>query len=263
MKVHYNLSLTTNPNLRTEALISLSGGPKSLDDLRNDLNVSSTTASHSLRDLEEDKLIYEDAERNYVLTAIGTIITNGLVNCSDTIETLHEFERFWLEHDLSAIPDYLLERIGWLKDSRVISGTPIDVFKAFSTIITLLKDATEMKVVTSILIPDIKSLFDMFVTKKDLQIIVTEEVLHPSIEEIGREHFREALEKNVTLYQLRQDLKIGLFTVTDHFMALVPYRLEGVFDWSSDLISCNKTAIDWGLALFNHYAGVSDSVDLS
>ncbi len=84
-----------------------------------------------------------------------------------------------------------------------------------------------MKVVTSILLPDIKSLFEMFTTKKDLQIIVTEEVLYPSIEGIGREQFQEALGKNVTLYQLRQDLKIGVLTVTDHFMALVPYRSEG------------------------------------
>jgi predicted transcriptional regulator len=79
MKVGYNFSLTAHSNVRTDALISLSGGLKSLDDLLKDLNVRSTTALHSLRDLKDDKLIYQDAERNYVLTTIGTIITNGLV----------------------------------------------------------------------------------------------------------------------------------------------------------------------------------------
>jgi predicted transcriptional regulator len=94
VKVHYNLSLTTNSNLRTDALTRLRGGPKSLDDLRTDLNVGSTTASHALWQLEKDKLIYQDAEQNYVLTTIGTIIANEMINCRDTIETLYRFERF-------------------------------------------------------------------------------------------------------------------------------------------------------------------------
>ena len=48
-----------------------------------------------------------------------------------------------------------------------------------------------------------------------------------------------------------------------YFMGLVPYRLDGMFDWSSDLINCNKTAIDWGLALFNHYVEIAESVGVS
>jgi len=62
---------------------------------------------------------------------------------------------------------------------------------------------------------------------------------------------------------VRKTPKIGIFAVTDRFMALVHYSLDGVFDWSSDFISCDKTAIDWGLELFNHYAEVAESVDLS
>jgi predicted transcriptional regulator len=150
-----------------------------------------------------------------------------------------------------------------LKESQVISGTPIDVFKAYNTVVKLLKDATQIKVVSSILIPDIKPLFDMFVAEKDMHIIVTEEVLYPSIEEVGRAHLQEALGQNFKLYKLKQNPKIGFFTVTDHFMALVPYRSDGVFDWPNDLLSCNKTAIDWGLALFEHFAKISDRVEIS
>jgi predicted transcriptional regulator len=259
----YNLSLTPSPNLRTKTLIRLLKGEKKLDDLRKDLRVGSTTVSHTLRELEEYKLIYQDAERNYALTTIGEIVVRKLIDFNDVAETLHAFENFWLTYDLSAIPDNLIDKLGQLKDSRIISGIPVLVFKAYETVIDLLRNAKEIKVVSSILIPDIKLLFDMLVTEKDMRIILTADVLSPSIEAVGLEQVRNAFEKNFKLHVLRQNLRIGFFAVTDRFMALVPYRSDGTFDWSSDLLSCNKTGIDWGLALFNYYNELAESVDLS
>jgi len=65
-----------------------------------------------------------------MLTNIGKIITRRLINCMDTMETLNKFESFWLEHDLSFIPEHLLDKLGQSKDPRTISGTPVLVFKA-------------------------------------------------------------------------------------------------------------------------------------
>ena len=258
----YNLILA-HSNLRTDVLISLSGGKKSPHDLRKELNVSSSTASHALRELENNNFIYHDAERNYLLTNSGKILTNRLIDDKDLIETLHKFESFWLKYDLSAIPDHLLDKIGWLKDSRIVSGTPNNVLKTYTTVMKLLKDAKKVRVVSSILIPDVKLLFDMFGAEKDLRVILTEEVLNSSIEAVGREQLRKATEKNVKLCIIRQNPKIGVLAVTEHFVSLGPFRLDGTFDFANHLMSCNKKAIDWGLALFNHYAEVAESVDLS
>ena len=263
MTTDYNLSLAPSPNLRTTTLLSLTEGKKNLSDLRRDLNLSPTNISHLLRELEEHKFIRQDAKRYYFLTNIGKIIANGLIDLNNTMETLSKFESFWLEYDLSAIPDYLFDTLGHLKDSRIISGTPVLVFKAYETVINLLRDAKEINVVSSILIPDIKLLFDMLVAEKDMRIILTADALYPSIEAVGLEQVAKAIKKGFKLHMLRQNLKIGFFVVTDRFMGFVPYRLDGTFDWSRDLLSCDKTAIDWGLALFNHYAEIAESVDLS
>ncbi len=206
--------------------------------------------------------MYEDAERYYYLSTIGKILARRLIDFDDTAETLHTFESFWLEHDLSAIPGRLLDKIGWLKDSRIISGTPMDVFKAYSTVVKLMKDAKKMKAILSVHVPA-KLLFDMFATEKDMHVILTEEVLNPYLEDIGREQLRKVLEMNVKLYMIKQNQKIGIFTVTDRFVSLGPHHLDGTFSFSSHLISCNKTAIDWGLALFDHYAEIAERVDLS
>lgn len=263
MKNYYNLTLTPNSNLRTNALICLSSGIEPLDALRNDLNVSPTTLSHTLRELEENKLIYQDAERNYVLTNIGKIMTRNLIDFNDTAETLRTFESFWLGHDLNAIPDDLLDKIGRLKDSRVISGTPINVLKAYTTIIELLKESKRVQVVSSILIPNIEFIQDIFAGLRGMHFILTEDVLNPSIDSIGREWLGKLPPGYFTLDVIKHNPKIGFFTVTDRFLALVLYRLDGAFDLHSNLISCSKTAIDWGLELFNHYAEIAESVDLS
>jgi len=263
MTTDYTISLSPSPNLRTTTLLSLTEGKKNLMDLRGDLNLSPTNISHLLRELEEHKCIRQDAERHYFLTNIGKIIANGLVDLNDTMETLYKFESFWLEHDLSAIPDHLLDCLGQLKDSHIISGTPVLIFKAYETVINLLREAKKIKVISSVLIPDIKLLFDMLAAEKDMRIILTADALHPSIEAVGLEQVRKAVQNDFKLHMLRQNLKIGFFVVTDRFMGFVPYRLDGTFDWSRDLLSCDKTAIDWGLALFNHYAEIAESVDLS
>jgi predicted transcriptional regulator len=96
-----------------------------------------------------------------------------------------------------------------------------------------------------------------------VRVILTEDVLYPTIEVIGREKVSRALEKDFELYTVRHNPKIGVFVVTDRSMGLVPYRLDGMFDWSSDLISCNDRAIEWGRALFNHYVEIAESVDVS
>jgi predicted transcriptional regulator len=263
MRARYNLSLTPNSNLRTDALIYLTKGRKPLDTLRNDLNVGATTASHTLRELEERELIYQDAEHNYSLTTIGKIVAHKLIDFNDAVETLHTFENFWIEHDFNAIPDDLLNKIGCLKDSRIISGTPINVLKAYTTIIGLLKESRKVQVLSSILIPNIEFVHDMFTGVREMHFILTEDVVHPSIESIGREWLGKIPENYFTLDVIRQNPKIGFFTVTDRFIALVPYRVDGAFDLHSNLISCNKKAIDWGLALFNHYAEMAERIDLS
>jgi predicted transcriptional regulator len=116
--------------------------------------------------------------------------------------------------------------------------------------------------VSSIFIPDLELIHDLYRGHRETRAILTEELLHSRIELVGRKQLKKTIEKNLKLYVVRKTPKIGFFTVTDRFIAFVPYRLDGTFDWFSDLISCNKKAIDWGLALFNHYAKIAESVDL-
>src|SRR3972149_8584971 len=88
-------------DLRRNLLFSLFEGNKSLSKLRDGLKISSTTAIHSLRDLEKGNLTFQDKNKNYSLTNIGRIIAMKLIDFSNAAEVLKKQEKFWLEHDLS------------------------------------------------------------------------------------------------------------------------------------------------------------------
>ncbi|MHC1574000.1 MAG: hypothetical protein ACXQTJ_06120, partial [Candidatus Syntropharchaeales archaeon] len=115
--VQSTLQLVACSALRRNLIINLSEGNKSLRDLREKLGVSSTTAIHALRDLEKGNIVLQDEGRNYGLTRIGEIVASNLINFTNALDVLKKHESFWLEHDISGIPEHLLGKIGCLSDS--------------------------------------------------------------------------------------------------------------------------------------------------
>lgn len=247
-------------DLRRNILISMYEGEKSLGDLRDELKISSTTAIHALRELEKVGLTFQGLNRNYALTNIGRITTLKLVDFSDATEVLKKHERFWLEHDLSGIPEHMMERIGWLRDSTLIEAQPTDIFKVYSTYVELLKKAKEVRGVTSMFVPEYSIIFKniILMKKTNTKLVVTEEVLNKIDQEILKEiQTNESLE--FELYILKENIKVG-FTVTDYFLSLGLFNFDGSYDWNRDLISYNEKAIAWGYELFEDYIQKSDRV---
>ena len=244
------LSLAVCSALRRGILICLKEGKKPLRDLRAELGVSSTTAIHALRELEKNNLVFQDEDRDYALTKIGEIIALKLVDFVEAIDVLKKHERFWLEHDLSGIPPHLLEKIGWLQDSTLIEAPVTDIFKVDSIYIELLKIVREVRGISSIFDPSHPKIFGKLLRRGvDIQLILTKEILEKTIETSNAEIIQS---KNLVIYTLKSPLKIGI-TVTDKFLSLGLYHVDGPYDYSRDLLGYDKRAIDWGNELFEYY----------
>ncbi|MCX9010963.1 MAG: winged helix-turn-helix domain-containing protein [Candidatus Methanoperedens sp.] len=249
-------------DLRRNLLIVLNEGKKSLGDLRDGLQVSSTTVLHALRELEKNSLTFQDKDKNYSLTNIGRIVALKMLDFNDAAETLRNHERFWLEHDLSGIPQNLMERIGCLKDSILVENTPTDIFKVHSNFINLLKNAKEIKGVSPFFIPEFSLLFEELILKKniDIQLLLTKEVQEKIDKEVLKKIFLKENSK-FELYILKEDVKIA-FTVTDYFLSIGFFRYDGIYDYNNDIISYSKEANAWGRDLFEHYAKLSQRIIL-
>jgi len=265
-RMENTLRLATCSDLRRRILVSLRAGKKPLSGLREELKVSSTTAIHALRELESEKLVFQDVDRGYALTKIGEIVALKLTDFMDAIEVLKMHEDFWLTHDLSGIPPQLLEKIGWLKGSTLLEAPATDFFRVHTEYINMIRTAKEIRGVSSLFIPEFSSLFENLVVDKkmDVKLVVTKEVLKKILEIADQDLLKRVLSDKrfkLRLYMMKEDKKIGL-TVTNEFLSLGLFNLDGSYDWNKDLISSNQKAIAWGHELFKYYAKNSKSVRL-
>ncbi len=252
--IHDTLRLAACSDLRMNLLIILHEREKPLGELRDRLGISSTTAIHALRELEKGSLVVQDSGRNYLLTQTGKIVALKLIDFNNATDVLKKHERFWLEHDLSGIPEYLLEKIGWLKNSNVVQINSLDIVKTHESFIQFIKPAKWIKGVTPVFSSDYPVVFTKIIEQNvSTQVILTDAVLKKSIDAIGKENFDKLISNyNFDLLVTDENLKVA-FTATDGFISLGLFTNNGLYDPTHDLISTDNKAIQWGIELFEYY----------
>ncbi len=257
------LRLAVCSDLRKNTLISLIEKKKSLADLRDEMNISSTTAIHALKDLGKGNLTYQDKNRDYSLTNTGRIVALKLQNFINATQVLKRHERFWLEHDLSGIPEHMLERIGWLKGSNIIQISQLDIIKTHRSYINSIKTAKWVKGVSPIYSSDYAIIFKELIERKiNICLILSEAVFNKLTEVVGLEYLKNAISNN-NLEILIADEKLGVaFTVTDSFLSLGLFTKNGVYDTTHDLIAADERAVYWGHELFEYYRGGAKRYEL-
>jgi predicted transcriptional regulator len=249
-------------DLRKNLILSLKNGPTSLADLRNDTGSSSTAAIHALRELERDHLTQENEKRQYALTNIGQIIAAKLDDLVKTITVLNAHSAFWLEHDLSDIPETFLQKFGSLHESYLVTSTATDVTKVFETFATFLENSRFIKGLSSMFFPELITTFVRLVSKGvDSELILTRAVFDKTLELTDSNELKQALKQNLKLRVIEQNPKIA-FTVTDYFLSVGLFRYDGMYDATNDLISYSEEALDWGNKLFDYYTSLSEPVVL-
>ncbi len=261
-RMQNTLRLATCSDLRKSIFISLQAGKKPLSELREELGVSSTTAIHALRELEKNRLVFENEKRYYALTKIGEVIALKLSDFVDAIEVLKKHEDFWLEHDLSGIPEPLLEKIGDLNNSILLEDTPTDIFKAHATFLQILETANDVKGISPIFHPEYPAIIEKLAIRKgiEVELIFTDKVLNKTLavaEGVLKKLLRQP---NFTSLVINEDVKIAL-TITDTAFNLGLFTNEGVYDYNRDLVGYDKKGLLWGRTLYKYYRQLSKKVD--
>ena len=256
------LRLLICSDLRKKLLLALKDGTTSLAGLRQATGASSTAAIHALRELEKERLTFQDGKRNYLLTSSGKIVALHVESFVQTVNVITQFGKFWLEHDLSGIPEDSLKDIGCLQESQVLTSVPTDVFNAFSTFVTLLEDAKVIRGVAPVFTPDLFDIYAKLASKGiPIELVVTREVLENMLELADCSPLKDQLKANLRLFVIEQNPKTA-FTVTDYFFMIGLFRLDGSYDHSDQLLSYSTEGTGWGRELFDHYLGASEESDL-
>jgi len=250
-------------DLRNSLAKALRNGKKmTLSELSDHVGASSPAAVHALRELVKENVTRQDDKRNYLLTNIGEIVTRKFEEINLTITALSRNRQFWLDHDLNDIPNHLLDKIWYLADSTVLTSTPTDLFKSFSTLYMLLQSSKEIRAISPIFVEDMITQFTSLIAKNiDIELIFTPDVLDATLRMADKKALQDALKANLKLLKIESQPNFAC-TVTDYFLILGFFRQDGSFDWSTALLSYTPEAIDWGQQLYAYYAEKTEPIIL-
>lgn len=261
MKQRGLLGLVTFSEKRSDVLLQLRDSPKTLREIKDRLEVTSSQIIPQLRKLEKNNLIYQDGKK-YNLTEIGEVITSSFAQLSKIIEIFEEDLDFWNEHNIGAIPEEFLARIPELGDYELIESNSVEVFRPHKKFMQNLEESEWIRGVSPIFHPRYPEfLLEMAKSGCDVKLAVSKDVFE-KIESNHKGELKSGLEcENAELLIYDDDVKVA-FTVTDSFLSLGLFGKDGLYDTSHDLVSDDASAVRFGKDLFNYYEERSKEVGL-
>ena len=253
-----HLKSFTRSKVRTKVLLSLLEDEMSASDLESKLGSRVTTVLHAIKEMIESDLVGKSTRNSYYLTNLGKMQGYRVVHAINSALVLEDHKTFWLTHDISGITPYLLQNIGMLAQSEMIESDPASILKTVEYFISGLKESKLIQGVSPFIIPAFpETIAEVAKKGANIELILTDDV----VKSLFRDYAPLANEvsgyDNVVIRRLDKKISLG-FTITDSFLALGLYRLEGGYDLGSDLICVGDSAVSWGKQLFDYYKGLSE-----
>lgn len=246
---------------RTNVLLLLTEEPRTSDEIKTALNVSSTSIMPQIKKLKEGRLIIQDGDY-YKLTDMGEIVVEKMEPLLNTIRVFEENYDYWISHDLDAIPEDLINRIEELGNYFLLEPDLNRLFEVPEDFKENLLQSGRIMTFFSYFHPLYFSLYTEIARKEaEIEIILTEPVFK-RIEEDFSEQLEELLEaKNVQVYVSDENITLTN-VVTDRFCSLVLFDKKGKFD-HQHLMSFDESALKWCEDLFTHYKNTARSLKKS
>lgn len=242
-------------------MLSLLNGDKKIAELTADVVARETSILHVLKEFEAADLTAKNGG-TYKLTPLGIIDAQICRECITTSEVLDSLKEFWLTHDVTPIPPYLMLRIGELKGANLIKTATSDLEKVHQTFLQVLTSSRTIRGTSPIFHPDYTQIFKQLLDHDGtIELILTSSVLEKTLAAAESELFKKYIKANRLRIYLKEDLKIAL-TVTDNAVSLGLFRANGEYDYNMDVISINQNAIRWGNDLFQECIKVSKKLDV-
>lgn len=257
------LKAFTRSEVRTKIMLLLKDTMATSGDLEEKMGIRSTTILHSMKELINSGLITKK-DGAYLLTNVGKIQVLLLDRLIGAIVLLEQQEEYWLNHDLSGIPEELLAKIGMLAYSERITSDPTAPLKSLEKFMQELSKSKDIRGVSSFIAPGFPELIRTCVKSgSNVELILTNTLL-AKISEDSSSMGSDLLDyPNFKLYLLDRDINIG-FTVTESLLALGLWRLNGTIDLAGgELICIGEDATVWGRELFDYYKSRSKPINTS
>ncbi|MEM2925774.1 MAG: winged helix-turn-helix domain-containing protein [Methanocellales archaeon] len=229
----------------------LQEGPKTLSEIKSRLRVTSSGMLPQIRKLERRNLI-KQVGKEYMLTELGGVITFYLAPLIKTLKVIEDNEEFWVTHDLTAIPPFLLQRISELGECKLVESSLNSIYELRNEFMENIARSKRVSGILPVYHP-MHLPFFLEVAEKgsEVALIYLEDVIERLKNENPEKLKRYMDLKNTKIY-ISREIRLSSFT-TDCFFSLSLFYKKGDYDHKRDLYSYEPSAMKWGLELFEYY----------
>ena len=254
------IDLVFRSDKRKSLLMFLNGGPKNIDEIRNELDVTATSILPQIKKLIDNDLIVQE-DRMYRLTVLGEYITRKVKPLVSALEVVEKNNRYWTGHDLNPIPQHLLERISELVNCVVVEPDLNHIYEPSQKIIENMVNARQVSTYASYFNPAYLPLY-LELGRKDAELSLN---FNQSVwDHLSNEHSNMINElmgmDNVSLYVSKEGIKLTEVTVTERTMMLGLFDKKGKFD-QQFVMSSEPSALLWCQELFDYFKKLSKQVN--
>jgi predicted transcriptional regulator len=248
---HELIDVVFRSQKRRDLLLLLGEKPRTMEEIKILLDVSPTAILPQIKRLTDSDLVIQK-NGNYELTDMGDQVfkkVQSLVN----VLTLLEQDNYWIEHDLGGIPKYLLDRIGDLKDCKLIEPDPSQIFEPSTELLDFFSSSRYLMVFSSFYRPEFLPLYTRLGRlESDVTLIFTESVLEKIMQNYEKKIRKLATLENTELFVCNDGIKLAELMVSDRGMIISLFDSNGRFYY--EYMSCSEPeAIIWAKELIEFY----------
>ncbi len=241
-----------------KGLVNLLGESRSLTELKEYLGTASSNIIPRIKELENKNLVVRE-DGKYRLTYTGVILAKKVQMADNLTMLLEHNGQFLNEHDLTWIPKNLLWRIDELADCKPVKNRMEDTSAIHNAVFD---DLIKSQSIVGIS-PIFNSNYPEFILsiarqKIPVSIILTDRIFR-NVEKNHSDALQEYFALDNAKMYIIDDARLAL-AVTDTFLALFLPHKNGQLDSQSCLVSFEKSALKWGMELFEYYRQKSEEI---
>lgn len=244
---------------RKNLLLLLKDGPKTIEEIKTGLEVSSSPIMAQIRILLKEGLLVQKGD-SYELSIKGKLIVPKMEPLLSTFKIFDDNHDYWVRQDLRTLPPHLLDRIGELGSCKELLPDRTHIFDYPPEIMGPLYGSRTVMEISSFFRPGYPSLY-LDLAKRGIEVsLVLERSIYEKLISDYRAEAEEFLNlENTRLFVCDDKIELASSIVTDRFISLSMISKEGRY-YNHEMVSFEKSALAWGQELFNYYKDMSEQV---
>lgn len=236
---------------RKNLMIYLLAGPMTIEEIKTELNVTTSAIMTQIKILMDQGLVVFD-NNVYSLTILGEAISQKMIPLLATLEMYSSNQKYWMEHK-PAFPPALLSRIGELQNCVLVEPELSRLYELPLKFEENLLKSEKIREISSFFSPVYQSTYtDLIRNGVEIDLI-----LPPSAFERFKTDYEELLGEyisspNFQIYVYEEPIEIASAVITNNFFSVSLFNNNGIYH-NHCLMSFEPSSLLWGESLFNYY----------